>query len=96
MRIVGPFSFHSLKFIICSRAAHIQAVPHLSAGSTSETAVQQILDIGGGSWDRDSVLRALRAASNNLEQALQYLSSVSDRSNAEVSCMIIRLLNVMP
>lgn len=61
--------------IVPSGAAHIQAVPHLSAGSTSETAVQQILDIGGGSWDRDSVLRALRAASNNLEQALQYLSS---------------------
>ncbi|XP_024385834.1 YTH domain-containing protein ECT4 isoform X2 [Physcomitrium patens] len=61
--------------IVPSGAAHIQAVPHLSAGSTSETAVQQILDIGGGSWDRDSVLRALRAASNNLEQALQCLSS---------------------
>ncbi|KAJ4706783.1 ubiquitin receptor RAD23c-like [Melia azedarach] len=37
--------------------------------------IQRILDIGGGSWDRDNVVRALRAAHNNPERAVDYLYS---------------------
>lgn len=54
-----------------------QAASNLVAGSTLETTVQQILDMGGGSWERDKVVRALRAAYNNPERAIEYLYSVS-------------------
>ena len=49
----------------------------LVAGSNLEGAIQQILDMGGGTWDRDTVIRALRAAFNNPERAVEYLYSVS-------------------
>uniref|UniRef100_M1AYC4 Ubiquitin receptor RAD23 n=1 Tax=Solanum tuberosum TaxID=4113 RepID=M1AYC4_SOLTU len=52
-----------------------QAASNLVAGSNLETTVQQILDMGGGSWDRDTVVRALRAAFNNPERAVDYLYS---------------------
>ncbi|CAN4123603.1 unnamed protein product [Withania somnifera] len=52
-----------------------QAASNLVAGSTLETTVQQILDMGGGSWERDMVVRALRAAYNNPERAIEYLYS---------------------
>ncbi|CAI9110689.1 OLC1v1010757C2 [Oldenlandia corymbosa var. corymbosa] len=52
-----------------------QAASNLVAGSTLENTVQQILDMGGGSWDRDTVVRALRAAFNNPERAVEYLYS---------------------
>ncbi|CAI9752996.1 unnamed protein product [Fraxinus pennsylvanica] len=52
-----------------------QAASNLVAGSNLETTVQQILDMGGGSWDRDTVVRALRAAYNNPERAVEYLYS---------------------
>ncbi|KAL8549783.1 hypothetical protein ACS0TY_008567 [Phlomoides rotata] len=51
------------------------AASNLVAGNTLETTVQQILDMGGGSWDRDTVVRALRAAFNNPERAVEYLYS---------------------
>ncbi|KMT18535.1 hypothetical protein BVRB_2g026730 [Beta vulgaris subsp. vulgaris] len=51
------------------------AASNLVAGSHLETTVQQILDMGGGSWDRDTVVRALRAAYNNPERAVEYLYS---------------------
>lgn len=53
------------------------AVPesNLIAGSTLEPTIQQILEMGGGSWDRDTVIRALRAAYNNPERAVEYLYS---------------------
>lgn len=54
-----------------------QAASNLVAGSNLEATVQQILDMGGGSWDRDTVVRALRAAYNNPERAVDYLYSVS-------------------
>lgn len=52
-----------------------QAASNLVAGSNLEGTVQQILDMGGGSWDRDTVIRALRAAFNNPERAVEYLYS---------------------
>uniref|UniRef100_A0A5B6YGU3 Ubiquitin receptor RAD23 n=1 Tax=Davidia involucrata TaxID=16924 RepID=A0A5B6YGU3_DAVIN len=52
-----------------------QAASSLVAGSNLEATVQQILDMGGGSWDRDTVVRALRAAYNNPERAVEYLYS---------------------
>lgn len=54
-----------------------QAASNLVAGNTLESTVQQIIDMGGGSWDRDTVVRALRAAFNNPERAVEYLYSVS-------------------
>ena len=54
-----------------------QAASNLVAGSTLEGTIQQILDMGGGTWDRDTVVRALRAAYNNPERAVEYLYSVS-------------------
>ncbi|CAI0421022.1 unnamed protein product [Linum tenue] len=35
------------------------------------------MDIGGGTWDKETVTRALRAAYNNPERAVDYLYSVS-------------------
>ena len=55
-----------------------QAASNLVAGSNLEGAIQQILDMGGGTWDRDTVVRALRAAYNNPERAVEYLYSVSN------------------
>ncbi|XP_077230639.1 ubiquitin receptor RAD23d-like isoform X1 [Tasmannia lanceolata] len=52
-----------------------QAASNLVAGNNFEDAIQHILDIGGGSWDRDTVVRALRAAFNNPERAVEYLYS---------------------
>lgn len=52
-----------------------QAASHLVAGNNLEGAIQQILDMGGGTWDRDTVIRALRAAFNNPERAVEYLYS---------------------
>ncbi|XP_075475857.1 ubiquitin receptor RAD23c-like isoform X2 [Primulina tabacum] len=52
-----------------------QAASNLVAGNNLEGAVQQILDMGGGCWDRDTVIRALRAAFNNPERAVEYLYS---------------------
>ncbi|KAL3637813.1 Ubiquitin receptor RAD23d [Castilleja foliolosa] len=52
-----------------------QAASNLVAGTNLEGTVQQILDMGGGSWDRDTVIRALRAAFNNPERAVEYLYS---------------------
>lgn len=53
-----------------------QAASNLVAGSNLEQTIQQIIDMGGGSWDRDTVNRALRAAYNNPERAVDYLYSV--------------------
>jgi UV excision repair protein RAD23 len=53
-----------------------QAASNLVAGSNLEATIQSILEMGGGTWDRDTVLRALRAAFNNPERAIEYLYSV--------------------
>ncbi|KAL6010375.1 hypothetical protein ACLOJK_000806 [Asimina triloba] len=56
--------------------AYGQAASNLVAGSNFEEAIQHILDMGGGTWDRDTVIRALRAAYNNPERAVEYLYSL--------------------
>ncbi|KAH8974188.1 hypothetical protein BDL97_01G088400 [Sphagnum fallax] len=52
-----------------------QAASNLVAGTNLEQTVQQIIDMGGGSWNRETVVRALRAAFNNPERAVEYLYS---------------------
>lgn len=52
-----------------------QATSNLVSGNDLEVVVQQLMDMGGGSWDRDTVQRALRAAYNNPERAVDYLYS---------------------
>jgi hypothetical protein len=63
---------------LCSSESDVygQAASNLVAGTNLEATVQQILDMGGGSWDRDTVIRAFRAAFNNPERAVEYLYSV--------------------
>lgn len=51
------------------------AASNLVSGNNLEQTIQQILDMGGGSWDRETVIRALRAAYNNPERAVEYLYS---------------------
>lgn len=53
-----------------------QAASNLVAGTNLEQTVEWIMDMGGGSWDRETVVRALRAAFNNPERAVEYLYSV--------------------
>ena len=52
------------------------AASNVVVGSQLESTVLQLLEMGGGSWSRDSVMRALRAAYNNPERAVEYLYSV--------------------
>jgi hypothetical protein len=54
-----------------------QAASNLVSGNSLEQTIQQILDMGGGTWERETVIRALRAAYNNPERAIDYLYSVS-------------------
>ncbi|XP_019447638.1 PREDICTED: ubiquitin receptor RAD23b-like [Lupinus angustifolius] len=51
------------------------AASNLVAGGNLEQTIQEIMDMGGGNWDRDTVSRALRAAYNNPERAVDYLYS---------------------
>ncbi|KAL6888780.1 hypothetical protein ACP4OV_009806 [Aristida adscensionis] len=51
------------------------AASNLLSGSNIDTMVSQLMEMGGGSWDRDKVQRALRAAYNNPERAVEYLYS---------------------
>lgn len=60
----------------CRIPVYDQAASNLVSGSTLEAMVQQLMDMGGGNWDKDTVQRALRAAYNNPERAVDYLYSV--------------------
>lgn len=64
--------------LLCSVSADAygQAASNLVAGSNIEQTINQLMEMGGGNWDRDTVLRALRAAYNNPERAVEYLYSV--------------------
>jgi UV excision repair protein RAD23 len=63
--------------------AYSLAASILVSGNNLEQTIQQIIDMGGGTWDRDTVVRALRAAYNNPERAIDYLYS-GIPENAEV------------
>ena len=86
----GMISWEPFNFIVdCrERSAFEEAASNLVAGNTLEQTVGQILDMGGGSWDRETVMQALRAAYNNPERAVEYLYSVwelldQNRSNVK-------------
>ncbi|KAL0425177.1 UNVERIFIED_CONTAM: Ubiquitin receptor b [Sesamum radiatum] len=51
------------------------AASNLVASNNLEQTIQQLIDMGGGSWDKETVTRALRAAYNNPERAVDYLYS---------------------
>ena len=53
-----------------------QAASNLVTGNNLEQTIQQLMDMGGGNWDKETVTRALRAAYNNPERAVDYLYSV--------------------
>ena len=53
-----------------------QAASALVAGSNLEQTIEWIMDMGGGNWERETVIRALRAAFNNPERAVEYLYNV--------------------
>ncbi|KAG8388198.1 hypothetical protein BUALT_Bualt02G0100800 [Buddleja alternifolia] len=51
------------------------AASNLVTGNNIDKTIQQLIDMGGGSWDELTVTRALRAAYNNPERAVDYLYS---------------------
>ena len=76
-------SWKTVNFIVdCrERSAFEEAASNLVAGNILDQTVEQILDMGGGSWDRETVVRALRAAYNNPERAVDYLYNVWKNSD---------------
>ncbi|KAM0835693.1 hypothetical protein ACQ4PT_062772 [Festuca glaucescens] len=50
-----------------------QGASSLVAGSTLQGTVESILEMGGGARDQDTIVRALQAAFNNPERAVEYL-----------------------
>ncbi|KAL0799651.1 hypothetical protein Bca101_054826 [Brassica carinata] len=63
-----------------------QAASTLASGSSTEQMVQQIMEMGGGSWDKETVTRALRAAYNNPERAVDYLySGIPEREAVQMT-----------
>lgn len=52
-----------------------QAASNVVTNNSVDQTVQHIMDIGGGSWDKETVTRALQAAYNNPERAIDYLYS---------------------
>ncbi|KAK8930477.1 putative DNA repair protein RAD23-3 [Platanthera zijinensis] len=71
----SPTSTDVPSAVTASTDAYGQAASNLVAGNNFEQAIQHILDMGGGTWDRDTVVRAMRAAFNNPERAVEYLYS---------------------
>ncbi|CAN6570356.1 unnamed protein product [Malus baccata var. baccata] len=62
-----------------------QAASTLVAGTNLDQTIQQIMDMGGGNWDKETVTRALRAAYNNPERAVDYLySSIPETTEVAV------------
>lgn len=66
-----------------------QAASNLVSGNNLEQTIQEIMDMGGGNWDRETVTRALRAAYNNPERAVDYLYSGIPET-AEVAAPVAR------
>lgn len=62
-----------------------QVASNLVSGSNLEGTIQHLLDMGGGLWEREMVVRALRAAFNNPERAVEYLySGIPEPAAAEL------------
>lgn len=51
--------------------------------------------MGGGSWDKETVTRALRAAYNNPERAVDYLYSVCFDSFSWITCIQYALIHFL-
>ncbi|KAH9715954.1 ubiquitin receptor RAD23b [Citrus sinensis] len=62
-------------FLSANSDTYGQAASNLVAGNDLEQTIQQIMDMGGGTWDKETVTRALQAAYNNPERAVDYLYS---------------------
>ncbi|KAI3813492.1 hypothetical protein L1987_18217 [Smallanthus sonchifolius] len=73
--VLNRSSLDCFYFCVLSETNAYDEAASKVAGSSSETTIQQFLDMGGGSWDRKIVIRALRAAYNNPERAVDYLYS---------------------
>ncbi|EYU21790.1 hypothetical protein MIMGU_mgv1a026286mg [Erythranthe guttata] len=56
--------------------SYAQAATNLTGGSNNEQTIQQLIDMGGGSWDNETVTSALPAAYNNAERAVDYSYSL--------------------
>ena len=63
-------------FVRAPSNTYDNAASNLLSGSNIDTMINQLMEMGGGSWDRDKVQRALRAAYNSPERAVEYLYSV--------------------
>ncbi|URD98006.1 DNA repair protein [Musa troglodytarum] len=61
--------------ILASADAYGQAASNLIEGSNLQQMIGQLMEMGGGNWDRETVLLALRVAYNNPERAVEYLYS---------------------
>ncbi|KAI8002070.1 Nuclear poly(A) polymerase 1 [Camellia lanceoleosa] len=72
---LGGINWTLLVARICQLYPNALPASILVAGSNLEQTIQQIMDIGGGNWDKEIVTRALRAAYNNPERAVDYLYS---------------------
>ncbi|CAI9285593.1 unnamed protein product [Lactuca saligna] len=59
--------------------------------SNLEGTIQHLLDMGGGNWDRDTVVRALRVAFNNPEKVVKYLYCNSRQLPEFHHCQVCRL-----
>ncbi|KAF8392970.1 hypothetical protein HHK36_021211 [Tetracentron sinense] len=82
---------------LCSVPADVygEAASILVAGNNLEQTIQQIMDMGGGNWDKETVTRALRAAYNNPERAVDYLYSGIPEA-AEIAVPVARSGGVNP
>ncbi|GAQ90035.1 purtative Rad23 UV excision repair protein [Klebsormidium nitens] len=58
---------------VAGEAGYDSAASTLVAGSALESTIAQILEMGGGAFQRDQVVKALSAAYNNPERAVEYL-----------------------
>ncbi|XP_059649403.1 ubiquitin receptor RAD23c-like [Cornus florida] len=72
---LAPAASPASSVVAGSEPVYGQTASNLVAGIILEGAILQILDMGGGTWDRDIVLRALLAAYNNPKRAVEYLYS---------------------
>ncbi|XP_042464388.1 ubiquitin receptor RAD23d-like isoform X1 [Zingiber officinale] len=66
-----------------------QVASNLVAGSNLEQTIKQILAMGGGAWERGTVIRALHAAYNNPERAVEYLySGIPENAEAQTVAQV--------